>query len=408
MAEQSQNQNKHQEILKEIIHELHAGVPVKKLQEKFAAIVENTSPEEIADMENALIKEGFPPEEIQRLCDVHVQVFEKSLSKTGKLSKIPGHPIHTFLQENKETQKQLKSLKRLIRTFKRDKESDQDKAKFETAWNRFKELEKHYQRKENQLFPELEAVHFTGPTQVMWGKHDEIRTLIKETEVFYKKGNWRDLASSFKSLESAVKKMIFLEEKILYPTASRKLTEITWAKIKSGEPEIGYAWIKPAGIYDSQIAKAIDGTSAIKPDALKSSQQFKSITLSVGNLAPEQIDWMLKVLPVDITYVDENDTVLYYSDSKHRIFPRSPGIIGRKVQNCHPPKSVHIVEEILQAFRDKSQNSAEFWIHMGEQFVHIEYFPVYNDSGEYKGVIEVSQEISHLQKLKGEKRLLDW
>ncbi len=120
------------------------------------------------------------------------------------------------------------------------------------------------------------------------------------------------------------------------------------------------------------------------------------------------LNHLVKSLPVDITYVDETDTVLYYSDSKHRIFPRSPGVIGRKVQHCHPPRSVHMVEKILNAFREKTHESAAFWIRMNDQFIHIEYFPIYDSSGMYKGVIEVSQEISGLQKIKGEKRLLDW
>jgi hypothetical protein len=132
------------------------------------------------------------------------------------------------------------------------------------------------------------------------------------------------------------------------------------------------------------------------------------IKLDTGKLTAEQINLMLKNLPFDVTFVDENDTVRYYSDTKDRIFPRSPGIIGRAVQNCHPPKSVHIVNDIVQSFKDKKKDVAEFWIKQGEVFVHIRYFPVFNNAGDYKGVIEVSQEISGIQALEGEKRLLDW
>ena len=132
------------------------------------------------------------------------------------------------------------------------------------------------------------------------------------------------------------------------------------------------------------------------------------VLLSQGQLSPEQIDLLFKNLPFDVTFVDENDTVRYYSDTAHRIFPRSPGIIGRKVQNCHPPKSVHVVEDIIQSFRDQKKDVAEFWIQVSGQFVHIRYFPLYDQAGSYKGVIEVSQEISDIQKLEGERRILDW
>jgi hypothetical protein len=132
------------------------------------------------------------------------------------------------------------------------------------------------------------------------------------------------------------------------------------------------------------------------------------IQVSQGLLTAEQIDLILKNLPVDISFVDENDKVRYYSDTKDRIFPRSPAIIGREVQNCHPPKSVHIVNDIVKNFKEKEKDVAEFWIQMDGKFIHIRYFPIYDKNGTYKGVIEVSQEVSHIKKLEGERRLLDW
>ena len=134
----------------------------------------------------------------------------------------------------------------------------------------------------------------------------------------------------------------------------------------------------------------------------------KKIQLSQGQLSAKQIDLLLKNLPVDITFVDENDRVCYYSDTQDRIFPRSPAIIGRAVQNCHPPKSVHIVEDIVKNFKEKKKDKAEFWIQMNDQFIYIRYFPLYDEDGNYRGVIEVSQEISGIKALEGERRLLDW
>ena len=214
----------------------------------------------------------------------------------------------------------------------------------------------------------------------------------------------------FKGLESAIRKMIFLEKKILYPTCLRKLNESIWTDIKQGESEIGYAWIKPSALYDLQIVKS---TGGYQPSASKSKKEEEfnmsnSIPLSQGQLTVEQIDLMLTNLPVDITVVDENDTVLYYSATKDRIFPRSPAVIGRKVQNCHPPKSVHVVENIIQSFREKKKTDAAFWIKMDEKLIYIRYFPLFDASGNYRGVIEVTQEVSDIQKLEGERRILDW
>ena len=406
-----------QDALKGIIRDLHAGVPVEKLRKTFAALIKNTSPEEIADMENALIQEGFPVEEVQRLCDVHAQVFDKALKKAGKPSRILGHPVYSYVQENMEAASLLKEFKRAAKPLVKGHPEKADIDRFGAIFSRFKEIEKHYARKENQLFPALETKSFTGPSKVMWGKHNEIRALIKKTEAAFVAEDWSEMSGALASLSGAVKKLIFLEEKILFPTAARKLNTSDWARIKKGEPEIGYAWIKPSNLWDAQLAEATTAAMPAKdgrPDAPAAEPAAKSdagsnaaIDLSRGGLTAEQIDLMLKALPFDITFVDENDRVRYYSDTAERIFPRSPEIIGRAVQNCHPPKSVHVVNAIVQSFKDKTRASADFWIQRGGAFVLIRYFPVYDASGAYKGVIEVSQEVSKIRALEGERRLLD-
>lgn len=403
------NKDDKQKKLKMIIKQLHDGVPVDQLKKDFADIIKDTSPDEIADMENALIKEGFPPEEIQRLCDVHAQVFKQSLKKVGKSSKIPGHPIYTFVEENKEAKRILKQLVKSVKKLKKVTPKEKDILDFKDHFERLREIEKHYQRKENQLFPMLEAKKFTGPTKVMWGKHDEIREMIRNIDNLVDNQTWGELSKNTKSLSSAIKKLIFLEEKILYPTSAKKLNTHEWADIKLGEPEIGYAWVTPSNLWDAQLAKAAQPVPIDKQKEVAMSQKDQSkIQLSQGLLTAEQIDLMLKNLPVDLTFVDENDKVCYYSDTKDRIFPRSPAIIGREVQNCHPPKSVHIVDDIVKNFKAKKKDVAEFWIQMNGKFIYIRYFPVYDENGAYKGVVEVSQEVSDIKKLEGERRLLDW
>ncbi len=415
--------NERQEALKGIIKDLHAGATVKDLRKRFAVLIKDTSAEEIADMENALIQEGFPVEEIQRLCEVHAEVFDKSLRKAGKPSKIPGHPVHTYLEENREARRRLKDLKRVLKKIKEKRPGGREIEAFRERFEAFREIEKHYARKENQLFPPLEATGFTGPTKVMWGKHDEIRSHLKSAADRLAAGDWAGLKERFGTLASAVKKMMFLEERILFPTSVRKLKTTDWVRIKSGEPAIGYAWIKPSAVWDARLAESMSAPAAEpappapaapSPGAEKLSAggegpALETIRLSQGRLTPEQIDLMLRRLPVDITFVDDNDRVAYYSDGPERIFPRSPEVIGRKVQNCHPPKSVHIVNEIVQAFKEGTNDVAEFWIQReGGPFIHIRYFAVRDEAGSYRGTIEVSQDIAPLRALQGERRLLNW
>jgi hypothetical protein len=197
-----------------------------------------------------------------------------------------------------------------------------------------------------------------------------------------------------------MKDMVTKEEKILFPMCLEMFDEADWARVKKGEEEIGYAWIASAPAW-SPAPQGCWPAAAGAPAG-------GAVPLDTGALTVEQIDLMLTALPVDISFVDETDTVVYYSATPERIFPRSPGVIGRKVQNCHPPKSVDVVERILEAFRSGERDVAEFWIETGGKFVHIRYFALRDRAGAYKGTLEVSQNVTAIRGLRGERRLLDW
>lgn len=409
MSELLKNDKSRQKKLKEIVKDLHEGGDIKAVQKRFADLIKDVSPQEIAEMEQGLIAEGMPVEQVQKVCDVHVKVFEETLGKQKKSKTMPGHPVHTYLKENRAAKEITNNLRRLLKKVSKGHKVDE----FEKELSRLKDIEIHYQRKENQLFPYLEIVNFTGPSKVMWGKHDEIRAQIRDFESVYKSQNWTQFKTKGRELFRAIGRMIFMEEKILFPTSLKKLSEEQWAQIRKGEAEIGYAWVQPGNLWDPSIVTARKAVQS--PDNQKSGRSDardtvikETFKLDVGKLTGEQINLMLKNLPVDITFVDENDRVRYYSGGKERVFPRSPAVIGREVKNCHPPKSVHIVEKILQSFKKKEKTEAEFWLTLKNRFIHIRYFPLYDDKGEYRGVIEMSQDVTGIRGLKGENRLLDW
>ena len=403
-----------QQQLKEIVKDLHEGSDIKAVQKRFAQLIRNVSPEEIAQMEQALIAEGVPVEQVQKVCDVHVQVFEQALERRKKTKVLPGHPVHTYLQENRALRKILRRMRPLLKQVPRGARSRE----FHGVLEELKAVEIHYRRKENQLFPYLEQVEFTGPSKVMWGKHDEIRTQLREFENAYKREDWSQLAALGRGLLRAIRRMIFMEEKILFPTSLKKLSERQWAEIRRGEGEIGYAWVQPGNLWDpsvviaSSVAKELGkpggSQAASAGEATPGTEDSGGIPLDVGALSPQQINLMLRNLPIDMTYVDENDRVRYYSQGRERIFPRSPAVIGRAVQNCHPPNSVHIVEKILESFKQKEKDTAEFWLTLGGRFIHIRYFALYDQEGAYRGVVEVSQDVTGIRALTGQKRLLDW
>jgi uncharacterized protein len=410
MAEQVEDKQVKQEQLKAIIRQLHEGKTADEVKSQFEKYIKNVSPEEIATVENALINEGLPVEEVQRLCDVHARVFDSALARYKNTKKMPGHPVYTFMEENKALRKILSELKRMVkRTQVKGKE---EKETLTHKLGALKLVDLHYQRKENQLFPFLEKSSFTGPSKVMWGKHNEIREKLKSFEKSIFDEDWKNVQKTFNALSQALSNMIFLEEKILFPTSLRKLTDEQWIEIKEGEPDIGYAWIKPGNLWDAALArkKLKERNTVTSPSVKPAPAQANTngIPLDTGALSRDQINLMLKNLPVDVSFVDENDHVLYYSQNKERIFPRSPGVIGRSVQNCHPQKSVETVNRIIESFKKKQKSEAEFWISLAGKFVLIRYFALYDDAGNYKGVLEVSQDATGIRKLEGEKRLLDW
>jgi DUF438 domain-containing protein len=259
-------------------------------------------------------------------------------------------------------------------------------------------LDNHYQRKENQLFSILERHGITGPSQVMWGVHDQIRASMKAVREAAENRNTEAFSATAAALARDIVEMIYKEEKILFPLSFQTLSEEEWTEVRRGEDELGYALVKPAtgwppkGDVEQETVSPADGL----------------LGLMTGELTLEQVNLIFSHLPVDLSFVDENDEVRFYSEGPDRIFPRSPAVIGRKVQNCHPPKSVHMVQEILDSFRAGTQSVAEFWIQMGGKFVHIRYFAIRDKAGAYRGCLEVSQDVTRIRGLVGEQRLLDW
>lgn len=407
MSENLNNSQKRKEELHKIIKALnesddHNSVQ-KEIKKDFKKLLETLSPEEIAEAEQELISEGVPVEEVQKLCELHVDTFHDALKSASTRSgsgneKISGHPIANYRAENKALKSEISGFKKSYKKLKRSNDFNA----FDEALESLSMVNVHYVRKENQLFPFLEDVGFSGPSKVMWGKHDEIRDVLKKLKSASKDNKMQECVSLSKSLIPQLKRMIFMEEKILFPTALRKLPESAWGEIRKGEAEIGYAWIKPGNLWAPEVTSQAN----INLNTSVTKTENNLIDLSIGKLSASQINLMLTNLPLDITFVDENDNVRYFSQGKERIFPRSPGIIGRAVQNCHPPKSVHIVQNILEDFKAGKRDVAEFWIQMNGSFIHIRYFPLF-EGDIYKGVIEVSQEISGIRALEGEKRLLD-
>ena len=388
MSELIDNKAHRIRTLKEIIKHLHAGEPPEQVKERLKTLVGETDYSEIVAMEQQLIAEGMPVEEVQSMCDLHSQVTREVLVQFPAVPVQPGHPADTFRRENE-------ALREVIARMREAMAGSSEMA-WRQAYNDVMDIEKHYQRKEHAFFPKLELHGITGPSKVMWAKDDEVRSLLKRLGA----ADWKTAAGGLGATAlSAVEEMMYKEDNILLRMCMDTFTEEDWAEIWLSSPRYGWCLVEPRDGYRP--------VESVVKEGLKLSS-LEGIQLPTGNLTVEQLINIFSTLPVDITFVDAEDRVGFFSEGPDRVFARSKAIIGRKVQHCHPPRSVEVVERIVSDFREGRQDVAEFWINFQGRFVHIRYFALRNADKQYLGTLEVTQDATRLRALEGERRLLEY
>ncbi len=394
--------------LKEVIRHLHAGLAPEQVKSRLRELVRETDYSEIMAMEQDLIAEGMPVEEVQSMCDLHSQVTREVLVQLPAKTVPPGHPADTFRRENEALRAAILKMRAAmvaVRALPDDAMPNGQLLEWRQAYNDLMDIEKHYQRKEHAFFSKLERHGITGPSKVMWGKDDEVRALLKELgralrEQGVAAGEWKLVAETVaEAALSAVEEMFYKEEQILLPMCLDAFTEDDWAEIWASSPKYGWCLVEPRDGYRPAPSQV--------PEALRL-PPTEAVMMPTGNLSLDQLTAIFSTLPVDLTFVDADDRVRFFSEGPGRMFARSKAIIGRKVQHCHPPRSVSVVDRILSDFREGRQGVAEFWIEFHGRFAHIRYFAVHDSEGRYAGTLEVTQDITRIRQLQGERRLLEY
>ncbi|MCB9013032.1 MAG: DUF438 domain-containing protein [Bacteroidales bacterium] len=387
------------EALADFTCRLIKGEDVKMLIEKHQPFLETVNPIETMQVLDKMLMERFSNEIVKAKVGKIINVFFKSLSNYQWDKPGEGHFLNYMLLENQEVQKIMTELKAVIKIFFKGENQDIPSLtnKLRLLIEKLKDYELHYIKKENILFPYIEkAFPQYHCLKLMWSFHDDFRHSLKALNkiLLPEQPNKELLNKEIGKLFFVVLPMVFREEQILFPVAYKTIPEKSWIEMLEQSFETGWCFIEQPDKVSSPREKSINGLGRVN--------------LGSGLLNPDQLILLLSSLPVDITFIDENDEVQYFSGGKHRIFPRSSAIIGRKVQNCHPPESVHIVDEILNAFRAGQKEHADFWIQMKDRFISIRYFALRNEKNKYKGTIEVSQDVTEIRLLQGERRLLEW
>ena len=405
----------------EIVHEIKSAYDEGKLslEEARKALkdrVQHLAPYEIAIIEQEMVEETEDEcvkEDIQAMLEVFQDVLV-----TKEQSLPENHPISCYRRENTKMKELLLSVEDLV-------QYPVIKNQWLELYEELLKFKIHLSRKQNQLYPVLEKKGFTRPTTTMWTLDDFIRDEIAECYKLLLEDKEEEFIGKQAELVADVRDLMDKEENILYPTSLEMISDEEFRYMAEGDQEIGFAYItvdrEKSGNQNSASPSAstspLSGLSSAPGFAeelagLLGKYGFKNkeekLNVTTGQLTLEQINLIYQHMPVDLSYVDENELVCFYTDTKHRVFPRSKNVIGRDVKNCHPKASVHIVEEIIKKFRSGEQDKAEFWINKPDLFIYIVYYAVRDEKGKFRGVLEMMQDCTHIRSLQGSQTLLTW
>lgn len=437
MSELLEDQADQVNRLKRALRQVATVADVPTARESLAHLLNGCDACLVAQAEEELLREGVPVEQLTAACDHHAAAVRESLPQAGGGDYPAGHPIETFRSENVALERLCQAvLKHLPVLLAEDKPIAAEAVEhLREVLNQILDLDKHYLRKEHLLFTCLERHGITGPSKVMWAKDDEIRALLGKYEQaidaeIAEASAWGQRVMATAQLAMpAIIDMIFKEEQILLPMAEKTLTETEWIEIWAQSPQFGWCIVDPGRDYrpsavallkatapraprpakDSLIGGAAEGggvSLAMTPATAPAPPAAGAIMFPTGALTLEQLIAIFNTMPVDLTFVDADDRVRFFSEGAGRLFVRPKAVIGRKVQHCHPPKSLHLVDQIVEDFKAGRQSVAEFWITMRGRFIHIRYFALRDEAGRYLGTLEVTQDLTRERTLEGEQRLV--
>ncbi|MFX1483453.1 MAG: DUF438 domain-containing protein [Promethearchaeota archaeon] len=394
--------DKRKDDFKRVIEKIKAKDDFEDIKEFFSREIGLVSSSEFSYFENELLQEGISSSVIQEMRQIQLTLFRKAVEKQKPLES-PGHPIHILMSEHVLLLEYVDELEELATSIvKGERESKPEFiSRVRELIGFFVDSQSHYHREENAIFPVLEKHGLTGPPAAMWSEHQEIHQIEKEifdlnseddTELAK---NLKIMSDSVRALATKLADHFYKENNILFPASLRMFSENEWDTARHDFEDIGYASFTPRPKAD------------VKNDKAAAVTDKGEVTFGSGTLTMEQLELIFNNLPVDTTFVDDQDKVQFFSESPARIFVRSRAVIGRSVQLCHPKASVDRVQQILDDFRAGKRDVAEFWINLKGRMVHIRYFALRNKDGEYQGCLEVSQDITDIKKIEGEKRLID-
>lgn len=374
--------------LKTLIQRLHEGGDLETIRRELADQGASTTPGEILALEQELLAEGLPAEELQACCDLHTAAFRDLLPPLQTPSLPPGHPLDTFHRENQAIGSLVRALRaafKVLQSTRHPAEAEQIYWLCRQAAGDLMDIEKHYLRKSRLLYPVLETKNVTCPSQVMQAKDADI--LASLAAMNDKLAGNPSLAGNEKTFASwvaeptlkAVEEMIYKEENILFPIARDCLTAGEWDRIRLASPRIGWCLTEPRG--DSLPA----------PEPGKSGENSEFLLLQNGVLTLPQLEALFRHLPADLAFADADDIIRFYSDGSEPVVPRKSIILGRRARYAYPPKHVDQILRILEDFHAGRRDYAEHTFEFRGKTVLARYYALRDADKLYLGALEIKQ-----------------
>jgi DUF438 domain-containing protein len=415
------NLNEKKEVIKKILRELHSGVSLEVLKERFKEVLKGISPMEIPLIEQELVKEGVPIQEIIKLCDLHVALFRDFLV-SRELEEVPrGHPLNLLLMENEYLLKKAEALNIYALSLSRATTEDEKKAltnHIRELINDLRKIRAHYRKIQMLIFPYMEKRGISAVPRVLWAREDEIIVKLRSIVKLLESNDYVEISKKALEIANGVSEIIFRENKILFPAVWVLLSEGEWAAINDEANKIGWLvnvdakWNpveKPVmpyevkGVVDEekleklpQEMKIIALSGGVKPDEYELIRSG-DLDLETGFVNLDELKSLFQSLPLELTFADANDRVRFFSESKiHKGFVRSKTILGRRVEYCHPPRLEAFIKKVLNELKIGSKNYEVFWTKMGDRIIRVMVVALRNDEGKYLGVLEIVEDLTEI------------
>jgi len=408
------------ELVKSLLRRIHEGADPESLKREFGEVLAKVNPAEIPLIEQQLVKEGFPIQEILRMCDLHVALFRDYL--VGReLKGVPeGHPLDLLLRENELILKWAEQLGVVANALANagDAEMPPLLQQLKALLSNLRAVRTHYRKVQMLLFPYLERRGIVAVPRVLWGREDQallkLRTLMKMVGSELPPDEAKAVAKEAASLANELAELVFRENKILFPALWALLTEGEWAAVAEEARKIGYLvkadseWKpKEEPVLPYQSEPRVEESSlerlppefravaaGIEPDKYKLTREG-DLDLGTGFLSPEEVKGVFGALPIEVTFADASDRVRFYSDGRlPPAFVRTRTILCRNLLYCHPPRLERLVKDTLEALKRGEADYREFWTRIGDRIVRVFISAVRDESGKYLGAVEVVEDFT--------------